>query len=306
MYFLYPIEITADNNTAVFQQAGIDFYVILTPGTYYAYQGQVSTKWPSLYDALESAINAEVNEAYTFESDRPIQSDEFDKAGITTVRNSGGAGGAEYGWGWRTGFGDFDYRLLGFNADTGDHLTSFGDEVFSDFSRYGVWQSPRPMGFATPKIGFYASKEQYRNNARRDHVVNQRWGDDEYRLIRFREVPEGHVYPNTNDDTSFATAAHLATSDHGNYWHDLWEHGISDYEADVIMVHGQPTSLSLDQDWEVLWSPKGSSYAEESRASITETDSGVRSYDLELTMQRLPSDHPDVDGLANYKKSGRS
>lgn len=301
MYFLYPIEITSDNNLLVFRNDASQ-YVSLTPGVYYAYRSEVSSRWPSLYDAIETAVaqHPSVSGTYHFELATPAQSSGFVNSGLKLVRDAGTTT-----FGWNVSQGSFDYRLLGFNPENTLKLASTQDtEPIGDYSRAGVWQAPQT---AMPKISGNHTYEQYRNNARRGHEVVTRWGSDGARLLRFGWVAAGHVLPYKNERADYASTAGLAVEDHGNYWFDLWDQGVSTYR-DVLAVYGEPTSLELEPasgglPWEVLFSPRKSEYADAFDSTHKERSEMAEFYELELTMGRLQADDEEVSGLANYRRA---
>lgn len=297
MQLLWPYEITSTNNTVrcyVGTTTGWDYYTI-PEGIYYPYRGQISSKWPSLFDAIETAINNATDQV-RFSLATPASSNLAVGAGIQVVRLLGSGQ-----IGWDTDWGGFDRRIIGFNyGDGGVGGIVQANTLVGNYTRAGVWMQPENC--QGRRVRGDKVKEQERNNARRGAGVVTRWGVDEIRMLNFYYVPAGHVREGINESLDYASAAGLAQYDYGNQWSEFWEHGISTYR-DVLAVYGEPTSLGLGDSWEVLYSLRSSDYADELSASLQERDDQAHVYDLELAMGRLPYDHPDVDGLAGYRKA---
>jgi len=284
-------EITASNGQLVFNEGSVAFGVQLDPGIYYAYKNELGSQWPSLYDELEAKLNTVASGTYYLSADRPVQSSLLDDAGISIVRDDGANQLT-----LMTDFGDFDYRFLGFNPNTGDKVMT-GDELFGDYTRYGVWQ---PLEHSSPKVDGDELKDQRRNKAKRPNSVVTRWGANEIRILRWGWVPAGLVRPYINERADFAEAAGLAQHDHGNYWHDLWSLGISTYR-DIIRLEEFPGDLRVDTHaFEVLYSPASSEYADKFSSTYSERDEAAHVYRTEVALGRIPADDDQVSGFANY------
>ena len=304
MLILYGIHIGTENDTLGFWENGSSVTVPLTTVNaetrLYAYRNAFSGDIPSLYDQLESAINASTSGTYHFEATTPDLSNGFVYSGIKIVRDSGSG---EWGYDFDDAANEIDPRFFGFNG--GKHTTT-GDELSGHYSRYGVWQLPQQGAWGS--FDGNATKEQFRNSARRPNAVVTRWGTDEMRSLEIKRVTAGHVRPYMNEDPDYADVSGLAQNDHGNAWYDVWDKGISSYK-DMILIYPDGgryvEDLALDaagREWEVVYSHRQSQYAADLSSTMTQRNQNADVYDLEVGFGRIPADDSSVSSASYYRR----
>jgi len=292
---VYPIHIDATNDSINFYPTGEGsppVEVDLEHGTYWPYwitetaSTAVHGIWPSLYIMIKDALESYIGGTWEVHGGSdPTLSTQQDGRGLEITWYDA----PEAYWAVTAGrLGEFYPHILGGLREEDEE---FGiATISSPYCRSGVWAAPP---HSMPRIRGDIIKEQTRNNARRGNGVTTRWGTDEVRLLEHRWVPAGHVRRRITDRADFAAAAQVAQGDYGNSWSDLWERGISTYE-DVIRVEDGVLGAA-DHPWEVLFSLRGSRYADELSSTLSERDEGAHVYRVEVAMGRVP--YSTIEGL---------
>lgn len=251
--WLYPILMDTTNNVITFREGAGSFDLTIPEGIYYAYsEGSLSfnfqADFPSLYDEIEDQlVAAGLSGSYTFGAGTPSGSTLQTNGGLLLGQTSGILA---FGWDVTDAAHTFPPYLLGVAED---YDAAGSDPFTSTFTRGGVWVSPRCRSSA------FAMTEaiQYANNADRETKQVRRWRTDKRRLVSYHWVPAGAINQWANEDSTYAEAASMATDDHGNYFHTLWENGLSTYR-DIILIHNVELAdidlsiTDLGDGWEIV------------------------------------------------------
>lgn len=248
--WLYPIEITADNNGIHFDDNGFDLTTTIGVGTYYAHDDvSINSTYPSLYAAVRAAMVAESlsngdTSTFTMAAATPTSSTGVIMGGLA-ITTDVGRSMLWYADGTINKTGALGYIYNG--ADSPETET-----VTSPYSIAGAWDPPE---YATDLRGIPNTVLDYSTEytERADFYVLNR-GDRTLRTAIYEYIPSAHVYTSRADDADYAAAGGLGLGDTHNAFERLW--AWYKLGSDIIVVHRNATqSLNLlvtSQGYEVV------------------------------------------------------
>lgn len=248
--WLYPIEITADNNGIHFDDNGFDLNTTIAAGTYYAHDDvTINSTYPSLYANIKAAMVAASldsgdSSTFTVAAATPTVSTGLLNGGIAISTNAGRTL-VWYADGTINKTGCMGYIYNG--ADSAEDET-----VTSPYSLFGCWQPPE---YATDLRGIPQTIIDYSTEytERTDFYALQR-GSRVMRTALYDYIPSAHVYASRANDADYAAAGGLGVGDVFNAFESLWNQWR--LGEDIIVVHRNATqSLNLlvtNQGYEVV------------------------------------------------------
>jgi hypothetical protein len=282
--WLYPIEIEAGDDLVRVYDAGTEYVVNLGPGIYYAYQGQFYGLYPSLFDALETALAAQ-GVFYTFDSATPTESSQFADSGVEITRTSGPAD-----FGILPGTSPTILSALGLDAFG---VSGLGVQtVAGKYSRWCCWQEPlHAMRLKRKDM----AQTQFAN-AGHSPAVKQltRWGSHYFRRMRYGWLAAAHIYREKASLADYAAVGGLAAGDLNNTFEDVWTHGLSKHRH-VIIVHDWDASMGLTiptSSREIVYAGESSAYADKFSEVVEERGALAEYYTVDLMLESHPTESP--------------
>lgn len=246
--WLYPIEITAENNGIVWDDNGFPLTTTITPGTYYAHDDvTINSTYPSLYATIRAAMVAESlangdASTYTMAAATPTLSSSQTNAGLKIIST---APMVWFASGTINKTGALGYIYNG--ADSAE-----ASEVTSPYTCKGAWTPPEYASDkrAAPKrVLSYSSLYTEREDT---YALNR--GARTGRAFRYEFIGAAHVFNTRANDAAYAAAGGLAQYDVHNALEDLW--GSMALLNDIIVVQRQAsqalTLLVAGQGYEVV------------------------------------------------------
>lgn len=234
--WLYPIEITAENNGFVVEDSVDGVRALTIPaGIYYQALGDLPTGKTGLWAAIKTALDAG-DGTYSIAAGTPSSSSLIN-SGVIVSKN--GAAGISIRMD-QAGF-TMDKRLWGYPYDRSTEAVLTLDTTPSQLSIFSKWQSANVLdGAATDKRRvkekeIYASTQKTRSTTRQNTARDTR----EIRTIVYEYVPGLHVYPGAirAGDASYTGTAGLPSGDENNAFEDVWDSGSELNE--IIIIHDE-------------------------------------------------------------------
>lgn len=242
---LWPIVLTASNNTLPWLEEGVTEDIEFTPGSYYAHYDATlhNAGYKSLYITAIALVESTFGyETYAVEASTPSGS-ELSGSGLTIVREVGSNP-------WGPQFGDHDCtidpRLFGFGPSPGNQTVG-GDEIFSPYSIYGAWQSPHiPSDLRDqPERMIIESGKGW------EAATNEWEGVGVPRPVFIRALWAAHVLRGRGNYAHHAGRADLPTGDINNQWEDFWWGAVGE-EVICIYSGGDEDLEVATHDYEIV------------------------------------------------------
>jgi len=242
--FLYPV-LRTDSQDQLFvsEVGGVSTFVNLPAGTYYAHRDSTLgfQGYPSLFLALESAMNAALTGTYTISAATPTESSAWENLGIQITATG------------VTSFSITDFadeqplpsiaQLLGCPQDTA--VNSVGTVWTSPRTRAGKWVSnmerTEALGFPESVIRFSTGRTE------RQDAYAVDYGERLTRRFVYEFESAAVVFEQRATRQSYAAASALATGDVHNAFESLWRRMRRLDEIIVVYFEeGEPFDLEVD------------------------------------------------------------
>lgn len=235
-----PIVITSANNSFRLYEitSTAERIVTIAAGTYWLHADSAYTsEFPSLYLALETALNAVATNTYAFTSSTPTSSAQQTACGLTLT------GDVEE---FSIDFDDADFTMspgwFGFRASGAP--TSSTLAIASPYTIYGHWwtNTVDVNGRASTKRRDREREISFSHDRPADRYGIE-WYDDYTRQVVYEFVPAAHIFEVAATDSAYAATGRLATNDTHNAWETIWS-SLSRSQQ-VIIVHDVGTGFDI-------------------------------------------------------------
>lgn len=221
--FLYPVEITPNNNNIVFKEApgtgsetSVDYNI--TEGIWWIHlsnDNDFRNEYQSVLLDIQEAINNDGNIGGTYKFR------ELDKSGsdlgFSSLRldQDNDPDGEDF----QIDFANSTIppEILGFKPDRTSAITD-SSSISGTVSVYGKWQSPVTASNKTRSWNAQVMRSNTGGNAE----INTWKPDTQTRMIKYHQVAGAHVYKYKAEDSSLASDAGLIQDDVNNGLEDLW------------------------------------------------------------------------------------
>jgi hypothetical protein len=239
--WLRPVVLTsASNKFRLYEITHATEIIVSVPiGTYYLHADSVlaSAGFPSLYLAIETALNAVASNEYTFKNATPRAS-----GGQTGVGLVLSADIEEFS----INFADVDFTMSAgwFGSGDSENITSTNKRIIGKFTVLHQWYLNTISSYAqaSNKRGSVQREISYSHERPTDRYAIE-WYSERTRQIVYEYVPAAHVFEYGAKEQIYADTGRLALGDVNNAWETIWS-GLSRDET-LLIVHNVDSKWNL-------------------------------------------------------------